>query len=96
MKSAREIISDCRARRYSAGTLQYSAFGVISVSFWLLWGAFWYEIIEYVLVPTLLPLQYKSFGASGTLMGVMLGSVPALLNFVALAMGCLLIRRADR
>lgn len=82
MKSAREIISDCRARRYSAGTLQYSAFGVISVSFWLLWGAFWYEIIEYVLVPTLLPLQYKSFGASGTLMGVMLGSVPALLNFV--------------
>jgi Na+/melibiose symporter-like transporter len=67
--------------KYSAGTLRYSALGIIRTIFFLLWGTFFFALLEYVLVPTLLPLSFKQLGGSGALMGIMLGSVPSAINF---------------
>ncbi|MCX6985361.1 MAG: MFS transporter [Lentisphaerae bacterium] len=69
-------------KRYSVGSLQYTGFELLTVSFWLLWGIFWFDMISYVLIPTLLPLTFKSLGASGAFMGIMLGSIPSAINLV--------------
>ncbi|MBO5725080.1 MAG: MFS transporter [Lentisphaeria bacterium] len=67
--------------KYTAGTLHYSTLGIVRTIFFLLWGTFFFALLEYVLVPTLLPLSFKQLGTSGALMGIMLGSVPSAINF---------------
>ena len=66
---------------YTVGTLRYNMARLLIVCFWVLWGIFWYDMIQYILVPTLMPLNFKALGASGEWMGVVLGSLPALANF---------------
>ena len=39
-------------------------------------------MLAYVLVPTLLPLTLDSFHAAGALIGLVVGSIPAAMNFV--------------
>ena len=77
----RTRLHELREVKYSAGTLRYSALGIIRTIFFLLWGTFFFALLEYVLVPTLLPLSFKQLGGSGALMGIMLGSVPSAINF---------------
>ena len=67
---------------YSVGTLHYTLGGVLAVCGWMLWGGFCYSMLAYVLVPTLLPLTLDSFHASGALIGLVVGSIPAAMNFV--------------
>ena len=69
-------------REYVAGTLRYRLPKLLAVSIYLLWGGFCYSMLAYVLIPTLLPLALNSFGASGALIGLICGSIPAAMNMV--------------
>ncbi|MGF0035689.1 MFS transporter [Victivallis vadensis] len=69
-------------RIYAVGSLRYTLGGVLLVCSWLLWGGFCYSMLVYMLVPTLLPLTLDSFHASGALIGLVVGSIPAAMNFV--------------
>lgn len=67
---------------YQAGTLRYSLGGVIFVSFWLILGGNCFGLLAWQLVPTVLPLALKEFDASGATIGLVVGSIPAAMNFV--------------
>ena len=69
------------AKVYEVGTLRYSFGRLMIVCFWMLWGLFWYDMVQYIMVPTLIPLNFKALNASGEWMGVVLGSLPSLANF---------------
>jgi maltose/moltooligosaccharide transporter len=49
--------------------------------FWLLWGDFCYVMMESV-APNILPLRLKDLGASNTLIGVVMTTIPMALNFI--------------
>ena len=66
---------------YQVGTLKYTMGQLLTVCFWVLWGLFWYDMMQYILVPTLMPLNFKALGASGEWIGLVLGSLPSLANF---------------
>ncbi len=68
-------------RPYSVGTLRYSLGKVIVVSAWVILGGNIFGMLN-ALVPTLLPLTLEHYGASGALIGLVVGSVPAAMNFV--------------
>ena len=68
-------------RPYAVGTLRYSLSGVIVVSAWVILGGNIFGMLG-TLVPTLLPLTMKQFSASGALIGLVVGSIPAAMNFV--------------
>ena len=68
-------------RPYAVGTLRYSLSGVIVVSAWVILGGNIFGMLG-SLVPTLLPLTLERFGASGALIGLVVGSIPAAMNFV--------------
>jgi hypothetical protein len=69
------------AKVYEVGTLRYSFGRLMIVCFWMLWGLLWYDMVQYIMVPTLIPLNFKALNASGEWMGVVLGSLPSLANF---------------
>lgn len=52
--------------RYSVGTLTYTRAGLIQVFIWLLLGDFCLHLMDNGVVPTLVPLQFESLGASKT------------------------------
>lgn len=68
-------------RPYTVGTLRYSLSEVIVVSAWVILGGTVFGMLG-SLVPTLLPLTLEHFGASDALIGLVVGSVPAAMNFV--------------
>ena len=68
-------------RPYTVGTLRYSLFEVFVVSAWVILGGNIFGMLG-SLVPTLLPLTLERFGASGALIGLVVGSIPAAMNFV--------------
>lgn len=76
-----ECVPDQR-RPYQVGTLRYSLFGVIMVSFWLMLGGSCFSLLAWMLVPTVLPLALKEFNASGAVIGLVVGSLPSAMNFV--------------
>ena len=47
---------------------------------WMLWGDFCFTLME-TIVPSIIPLKMNSMGASGTLISLMMTSVPAVFNF---------------
>ncbi len=65
---------------YTVGSLSYRLPKLLAVCFYLLWGGFFYSMLAYVLIPTLLPLAMSGFGASGALIGLVCGSIPAAMN----------------
>lgn len=65
---------------YVCGTLRYSLSGLIGLFFWLLWGDFSFTLMNQL--PTLLPLIFERYAVSGVLMGILLGSIPSLINFI--------------
>ena len=68
-------------RPYAVGTLRYSLGGIILVSVWIILGGKIYSLLNLV-IPTLLPLTMKQYGASAALTGLVIGSLPAVMNFV--------------
>lgn len=64
---------------YRAGTLTYTRPQLVILFFWLLWGDFCYMLMETV-VPTIMPLKFKELGASNTSVGLIMITIPMILN----------------
>lgn len=65
--------------RLRKGTIQYTRLSLALLFFYLLWGDLVLQLMETV-IPALMPLQLKSLGASNTVMGVLLSTLPAVFN----------------
>lgn len=63
------------------GTLTYTKMGLIALFIWMLWGDFCFTLME-ILIPQLLPLTMKKLNASNALIGLFVGSLPAMLNMI--------------
>ncbi|MFA6100932.1 MAG: MFS transporter [Victivallaceae bacterium] len=66
-------------KTYHCGTLTYTKAGLFAIFAWLLWGDFCITLMEAV-VPSVLPLKLKSLGCSNWMMGLILSSIPGVLN----------------
>ena len=66
-------------KEFRCGTLFYTKNGLIALFCWLLWGDFCFTIMEAV-VPSLIPLKLKDLGAPNWVMGMILTTIPNLLN----------------
>lgn len=66
--------------QYLCGTLSYTKLGLVNLFVWMLWGDFCYTMMEQ-LIPTLLPLLLKQHEASNLVIGLLVGSIPAVLDF---------------
>lgn len=64
---------------YHCGTLTYTKIGLAVLFAWLLWGDFCLTLMDTV-VPSILPLKLKSLGCSNWVMGMILSSIPGVLN----------------
>lgn len=69
------------ASSYRVGTLTYTTFGLVNLFIWMLWGDFCFSMME-LLIPNLLPLYLRMHEAPNWLIGLIVGSVPAAINFV--------------
>jgi maltose/moltooligosaccharide transporter len=73
-------MDSCENRcKYTIGTLSYTRMGVFVLFMWMLWGWFCYMMMEF-LIPKVLPITLRSIGASNTLIGVIVGTLPAVLS----------------
>jgi len=79
-------------RVWRVGTLTYSAFGLVALFCWLLGGDFAWSMKERA-VPPISQLLFKQHGAPDSLIGFLIGSVPALL---AILVGPIISYRSDR
>jgi len=79
-------------RRWTVGTLSYSALGLFVLFCWLLWGDFSWSMKERA-VPPITQLLLKGHGAPDSLIGFLIGSVPAILT---IAIGPVISYRSDR
>ena len=61
------------------GTLKYTMAGLVALFIWMLWGDFWFVMMEQ-LIPRLLPLSLKDFNASNATIGLVVGSLAAVVN----------------
>ncbi len=66
---------------YHCGTLTYTKGGLARLYFWLLWGDFTYFMVESV-VPSAIPLKFKTLHASNLMMGVVLATVPRIIGAI--------------
>lgn len=67
------------SKAYHCGTLTYTKAGLVAIFAWLLWGDFCFTLMEAV-VPSVLPLKLKALGSPNWLMGVILSTIPGILN----------------
>lgn len=65
--------------RYRVGTLHYTKAGLFLVFTWMLWGDFCFTMMEKV-IPQVMPLQLRAFGASNATTNLLVGSLPAAMN----------------
>ncbi len=79
-------------RTWRVGSLVYTRAALFNVFFWMLWGDFCLTVMEAV-IPRLVPLQLKSLGARDALIGLLVGSIPAGMNFF---MNPIISTRSDR
>ena len=68
-------------KTYHAGTLTYTRTGLAVLFVWLLWGDFCFFLMETV-VPSIVPLRLKDLGAPNTLMGIVMVTVPGIINIL--------------
>ncbi|XHR26722.1 MAG: MFS transporter [Chthoniobacteraceae bacterium] len=66
---------------YRCGTLTYTKRHLLVLFFWLLWGDFCYMLMETV-TPSIMPLKFKVLGASNMEVGMILGTIPAIIYSV--------------
>jgi maltose/moltooligosaccharide transporter len=59
---------------FTAGTLRYTTYGIISLFLWLVWGEFFWTILDHN-IPSILPLKLKELGATDTLNALLNKSV---------------------
>lgn len=64
---------------FHCGTLTYTKASLAVLFAWLLWGDFCFTLMETV-VPSILPLKLKSLGCPNWVMGVMLTTIPGIIN----------------
>jgi maltose/moltooligosaccharide transporter len=65
-------------KQYQVGTLTYTRGGLIQVMFWMLWGDFFFQLMESL--PALIPLQLRWEGATDTTIG-WVNSLPPFIGF---------------
>ena len=66
-------------KTYHCGTLTYTKMGLLAIFAWLLWGDFCFTLMEAV-VPSVLPLKLKDLGCANWLIGMVMTTVPGILN----------------
>ena len=66
---------------WRAGTLTYTTGGLVILFCWILWGDFAWSMRGRLLEP-LMPLLLKKFGASDTLMALLLSTLPAAMSAI--------------
>ena len=66
-------------KTYHCGTLIYTKAGLFALFAWLLWGDFCFTLMEAV-VPSILPLKLKALGSSNWLIGMIMATLPGILN----------------
>ncbi len=67
------------ARKFRVGTLAYTRSGLLQVIFWMLWGDFFFQLLESL--PSIIPLQLRWEGASDVLIGFN-GSLASIAMFI--------------
>lgn len=67
--------------RYFAGTLKYTTGSLFMLFFWMLLGSFFFNMQERLL-PVLMPLSLREFDCSNQLIGLIVGSLPSVLNIM--------------
>lgn len=68
-------------KTWSVGTLTYTRARLIQVFFWMLLGDFCLHLMDNGVVPTLVPLQLESYGASKWLIGLIYGTLINVMYF---------------
>jgi len=66
---------------WTVGTLSYNRRSIIKLFAWLLWGDFVVMLMMSVM-PQLLPLSLKNYGASNAMIGLLVGTIPVAINFI--------------
>lgn len=66
--------------KYQHGSLVYTKAGLFTLCAWLLWGDFCFTLMESIW-PNILPLMLKSEGASNTILGFAITTIPSAMNF---------------
>ncbi|SDT88661.1 Major Facilitator Superfamily protein [Verrucomicrobium sp. GAS474] len=77
---------------WTVGTLTYTSAGLVALFCWLLWGDFAWSMRDRS-IPPVIQLLFKKFGASDSLTGLLLLSLPATLG---LFMGPIISYKSDR
>lgn len=67
--------------RYKVGTLTYTKAGLVTLFAYLLWGDFCFTLMETV-VPSVMPLKFSAIGAPNWALGLILTTIPNLMNMV--------------
>ena len=74
---------DSAAALYRAGSLTYSKAGLLTLSFWLLWGDFAFAFFESIF-GRFIPLFLRELEASNTVVGLMTGGLVGVVNILCL------------
>ena len=72
-------VAPATTKTYRVGTLTYTKGQLLQIMFWMLWGDFFFQLLESV-TPALVPLQLRWAGASDTTIGFV-ASQSAILAF---------------
>jgi MFS family permease len=81
-----------KSKLWTVGTLTYTRTKLFVLFFWLLWGDFAWSMKERA-VPPILQILFKQFGAADTFVGILVGSVPAI---IAMVLGPIISYKSDR
>jgi MFS family permease len=73
------VVNGGNRKTYHCGTLTYTKAGLFALFAWLLWGDFCFTLMEAV-VPSVLPLKLKALDSPNWLMGMILTTIPGILN----------------
>jgi Na+/melibiose symporter-like transporter len=77
---------DSTGRRvWRVGTLAYTRGGLGNVFLWMLWGDFCLHLMDMGVVPNVVPLQLKKYGATGFMIGLITGTVMEIMSTVMVA-----------
>ena len=77
---------DSTGRRvWRVGTLTYTRGGLGNVFAWMLWGDFCLTLMDFGVVPNLVPVQMRKHGASGMMIGFITGTVMEVMSTVMVA-----------
>jgi Na+/melibiose symporter-like transporter len=72
-------------RIWRVGSLVYDRRQLSNVFLWMLWGDFCLHLMDMGVVPNVVPLQMKKYGASGFMIGLITGTVMEVMSTVMVA-----------